>query len=988
MRSISSFIALILMIGFTSIGTIHAQSFTEITPANLDLGGTLGGGFTFGDFNGDGLLDAAIGNHSGTGQLFIRLQGVGGTFTPNGTLTNGDGRVRQVAAGDMDNDGDLDLLVSTGGGANLHIYANDGAGNFSLWQQGGSAVGGRPALTGFNSTEYATWIDADGDGDLDIIADNNSNILLFDNDGTGIFSLVPALTSGFTASGGFGDYGATVDFNNDGFVDVAIRRDGTASNPAQADIYQSNGDGSYTPFYGLNFDADNSNKGGVVWADFDNDGDFDALWTDYSTTSNATVLVEQTGTGSGNFSVAAVTIVNDGGGLSALPNSGNIDGVTQGDVNHDGLVDLFLTNDNGTSFMLLNTSTGAGNFSFSSDNLGINVNADGEAAEFIDIDNDGDLDLYVAVTGGANQLWINSFANTDYLDVEVLFDNTTTGGNGTRPALGATVYLTDCAGNVLSGIREVNGASGHGSQNASLIKFGLPSGSSEFYRVVISFVDDLGGAPRTIVFRNVVPNTLPNQKLTVTNSTPSDPANFVTISNSVPSNPTTIGGTDGSITLEGLLANTPYVIDYLDDAVPVNVTITSDASGNVVIAGLNAGSYTQIIASFSPVCQSTPPITEVLVDPNTPPIAVSDFDTAAESTPLVVDVLDLGTPDSDAESNILITSAGSTPGSNNGATTGGGTISINNNGTAADSTDDFIDYIPLTGYEGNDTFYYVITDAGGLTDTAQVVIYVIPEGCLDILPPGCPTAALTSGQITFYIDNPGPNNSTKRFDSLEVVGEPNPFTNLLTPDFVTYSYSNPTASNQQMIENGIDGANITDGPLIFDPALIAANTDRNLNHYFRNDGAIVNTDYVNFLFNYNINTARNRYVVVTERGGNNTMEIQAIDGAGNTIGTAQPIIRVGQPGQTYINTGIPHDNGQTIHITVYPLTAFACVGTAIRGVRLTQTGAPAAPSSGDGGDGKIFIAYDPAFLVPPPTIDGGAVTVTQPTCPSTPVVLL
>lgn len=253
----------VLLIAFitSSLSQLNAQSFSLSTPTNLDLGGTIEGGFTFADFNGDGLLDAAIGNHSSGGQLFVQLQGPVGTFTNNGILTNGDGRVRQVSAGDMDNDGDIDLLVATGGGSNLHIYSNDGTGTFSLWQQGANAIGGRPALTGFNSTEYATWLDAEGDGDLDIIVDNNNNILLFNNDGTGVFSLVPAATSGFTASGGFGDYGATVDFNNDGFVDIAIRRDGTASNPAQADIYSSNGDGSYTPFYGLNFDASNGKQG-------------------------------------------------------------------------------------------------------------------------------------------------------------------------------------------------------------------------------------------------------------------------------------------------------------------------------------------------------------------------------------------------------------------------------------------------------------------------------------------------------------------------------------------------------------------------------------------------------------------------------------------------------------------------------------------------------------------------------------------------------
>uniref|UniRef100_UPI000DBE102F beta strand repeat-containing protein n=1 Tax=Winogradskyella tangerina TaxID=2023240 RepID=UPI000DBE102F len=851
----------VLALFFISINFLNAQSFSLNTPTNLDLGGTIEGGFTFGDFNGDGLLDAALGNHSSGGQLFIQLQGPVGTFTNNGVFSGLDARIRQVTAGDMDNDGDLDLLVASGTGNNLYIFANDGTGTFTLWQQGGAAVGGRPALTGFSSTEFATWIDSDGDGYLDIIVDNNTNILLFDNDGTGIFTLVPGATSGFTATGGFGDYGAAVDYNNDGFVDIAIRRDGTASTPAEADIYAGNGDGSYTPFYGLNFDASNGNKGGVVWADFDNDGDFDAIWTDFSTNNDATILIEQTGTGSGNFAIASVTVTNDGGGLTALPNTSDVDGVTQGDINHDGLVDLFLTNDSGTSFLLLNTSTGAGNFSFSSDNLGINVNANGEAAEFIDIDNDGDLDLYVAVTGGANQLWENTFTDTDYLDVEVLFDNTTTGGTGTRPALGATIYLTDCAGNVLSGIREFNGASGHGSQNSSVVKFGLPLGASEYYRVVVSFVDDLGGSPRTIVYRNVIPNTLPNQKLVLSNTTTSDPSDFVTISNSVVTNPTFIGASDGSITLEGLLPNNNYTIDYLDDGVPVSASITSDGSGNVVISGLDAGDYTQIVASFSPICQSTPPFDLTLVD----------------------------------------------------------------------NTD-----------------------------------------CLDVIPSGSPTGPIPGTDITTSITGPG-GSSGAVLNSISVAGEPNAFTELYPPSQVNYNFVNEAATSQFIRDQNIITSDITIGTAAFESAVLEANRDRDLTHYLALDNTITNSDFVEYYYNTPLTAAANRYIVITERNGNNRLTIQAIDGGGTLVGSPQ---LVNTP--DYFDTGVLADNvsGQNVFMAVYPLTTFFAAGTPVEGIRLSYIS-----SGGDGGDGKAFIMYDPATLIPPPSIltSTGAI---QPTCPS------
>ncbi|MGS0527448.1 hypothetical protein ACU8V7_21965 [Zobellia nedashkovskayae] len=134
---------------------------------------------------------------------------------------------------------------------------------------------------------------------------------------------------------------------------------------------------------------------------------------------------------------------------------------------------------------------------------------------------------------------------------------------------------------------------------------------------------------------------------------------------------------------------------------------------------------------------------------------------------------------------------------------------------------------------------------------------------------------------------------------------------------------------------------------------------------------------MNFKFNYDINAASNRYVVITERNGNNTMEVQAIDANGNVIGTARPVLRKTDPGTTYIDTGVPNDNGQNIFATVYPLTAFVGSNVPINGIRITQSGA----NGGDGGDGKVFIVYNPFFLTPPPTISL-TTTVTQPTCPS------
>ncbi|WP_264549061.1 T9SS type B sorting domain-containing protein [Flavobacterium sp. N2820] len=55
---------------------------------------------------------------------------------------------------------------------------------------------------------------------------------------------------------------------------------------------------------------------------------------------------------------------------------------------------------------------------------------------------------------------------------------------------------------------------------------------------------------------------------------------------------------DGIITIEGLDAATSYNVTYFDDGTPIAITLISDASGNIMITGLNAGNYTDIVTNF------------------------------------------------------------------------------------------------------------------------------------------------------------------------------------------------------------------------------------------------------------------------------------------------------------------------------------------------------------------------------------------------------
>ncbi len=57
-------------------------------------------------------------------------------------------------------------------------------------------------------------------------------------------------------------------------------------------------------------------------------------------------------------------------------------------------------------------------------------------------------------------------------------------------------------------------------------------------------------------------------------------------------NPTTCNGTEGSVTINGLVPGTTYTVNYTDDGAPVGpLTLTANASGQIILSGLNAGIY-------------------------------------------------------------------------------------------------------------------------------------------------------------------------------------------------------------------------------------------------------------------------------------------------------------------------------------------------------------------------------------------------------------
>ena len=127
--------------------------------------------------------------------------------------------------------------------------------------------------------------------------------------------------------------------------------------------------------------------GGAALADVDGDGDLDA----YLVQSGR---VERRG----DENNANRLFLNDGRGFfTVAPDDGAGDrgygmGVTAGDYDNDGDVDLYVTNVGGNTLL---RNDGAGRFSDVTDVAGVADPGWGTAAAFLDLDQDGDLDLFV-----------------------------------------------------------------------------------------------------------------------------------------------------------------------------------------------------------------------------------------------------------------------------------------------------------------------------------------------------------------------------------------------------------------------------------------------------------------------------------------------------------------------------------------------------------------------------------------------------------------
>ncbi|MDX1419085.1 MAG: FG-GAP-like repeat-containing protein [Rubricoccaceae bacterium] len=139
-------------------------TFTRITTDPIATDPRDGQVMNWVDYDNDGDLDLYVTNYAGKPTNDLYRNDGGGVYTaitdsPLVTDTGGFGLANTW--GDLDNDGDLDLFVTTGGGGLDRLYTNEGGGVFTR-------VEDQPPAADATTTSGATLGDYDDDGDLDL----------------------------------------------------------------------------------------------------------------------------------------------------------------------------------------------------------------------------------------------------------------------------------------------------------------------------------------------------------------------------------------------------------------------------------------------------------------------------------------------------------------------------------------------------------------------------------------------------------------------------------------------------------------------------------------------------------------------------------------------------------------------------------------------------------------------------------------------------
>jgi hypothetical protein len=459
----------------------------------------MSGGVAFFDYDNDGDLDIYLVN-----SLTVDLVKTKGKTKSELYRNDGQGKFTEVgvkagvsdigwgmgvAIGDFNNDGFEDIYVTCLGPD--HLFKNNGNGTFTdVTDKAG--VSDRRWSTG------ASFLDYDRDGDLDLFVSNyvdfdvnnlpefgqgqtcqyksipvqcgprglkGAGDSLFRNNGNGTFTDVSKAAGVSDPDGFYGLGVVTSDFDDDGWIDIFVANDSTPNFH-----YRNNGDGTFKEIgfnAGTAVNENGSEQGcmGATAGDYDHDGKIDLFVTNFADEYNTLYRND------GRNSFTDVSYAAKVAAVS-LPHVGW--GTKFFDYDNDGWVDLFVANGHVYPQLpsyrqprLLHRNNRDGTFTETAAEFGaiLTENRASRGVAFGDIDNDGDMDLLITDLDGTPQLLRNDNGNANN---SILIK--TVGVKSNRSGIGARIKVVS---GDLTQTEEVRSGDSYISQSDMRLHFGL-----------------------------------------------------------------------------------------------------------------------------------------------------------------------------------------------------------------------------------------------------------------------------------------------------------------------------------------------------------------------------------------------------------------------------------------------------------------------------------------------------------------------------------
>ena len=403
----------------------------------------------WGDYDNDGAIDLFISTYAPDQPNLLYRNNGNGTFSvaPGGPITTDLASSLAATWGDYDNDGDLDLFVANNVGSPNFLYRNNGSGSFDRIQDD-------PIVNDLGYAHGASWVDYDRDGWLDLFTTDffpTGFNRLYHNNGDGTFSDV--INTVITQEAASSVSAAWGDYDLDGWPDLFVAN----TNGENNSLYHNLGGGQFEKISSGAMVQDGGRSVGASWGDYDNDGDLDLFVANAGDEDNFLYRND----GNGTFTRISNAATQDGG---------HTHGSLWLDYDLDGDLDLLAINNQGQEHFLYRND-GGGNFVRVSNALTQQA-GDYMAVTAADIDNDGDQDILLANHNGGNPALFESTMAPcqSSLSLQLEGSNSNQTGIGTMVTVSAVIQ-----GNRVRQTRYLGGQSGGGigAQSDTKLFFGL-----------------------------------------------------------------------------------------------------------------------------------------------------------------------------------------------------------------------------------------------------------------------------------------------------------------------------------------------------------------------------------------------------------------------------------------------------------------------------------------------------------------------------------